>query len=143
MKRLIRLRSNERGASAVEFALAVPVLVSFIYGIAQIGMLFQASAGMQHGLGEAARFGTLCQNPTAAGDCTAPTDAQLAAMVTSNVYGTSRGTLSPLSVTPGPNTNSGNNYRDLSLTYSQPTDFLFITGPSVTLTRTKRVYLAS
>ncbi len=135
------LRRNERGAAAIEFALAVPVLISFIFGIAQIGMLFQASAGMQHALGEAARLGTLCVNFTAAG-CNVPTDAQLTAKVTAEVYGTQRGTLSPLSITPSP-VSSPNTYRDLSLTYSQPTDFIFFSGPTVTVTRTKRVYLAT
>lgn len=143
MSRSIRLCLNDRGAAAIEFALAVPILICFIYGIAQIGMLFEASAGMQHGLGQAARYGTLCLNPTAAGVCTAPTNAQLTAKVTSSVYGTSNGTLSPLAITAGPNATAGNNYKDLSLTYSQPTNFLFFSGPTVAITRTKRVYLAT
>ena len=134
---------DEQGAAAVEFALALPVLILFIYGIAQIGMVFLASAGMAHGLGEAARYGTVCINPTAAGVCTVATDTQLATKVTENVYGTGNGTLGALAVTPGPNATPGNNYKDLSLTYSQPTKFIFINGPTVTITRTKRVYLAS
>lgn len=143
MSRLHRFARNEQGAAAVEFALAVPVLISFIYGIAQIGMVYEASAGMAHGLGEAARYGTLCLNPTASGACTPPTDAQLTAKVTANVYGTGNGTLGALSITPGPDASAGNNYKDLSLTYSQPTKFIFVNGPTVTITRTKRVYLAS
>ena len=141
MSRFLRIRRNEDGAAAVEFALAVPILTTFIYGIAQLGMLFQASAGMQHGLGEAARLGTLCVNISAAG-CGVPTDAQLTARVTATVYGTQRGTLGALSITPSPTT-ATTQYRDLSLTYTQPTDFLFFAGPNVTLTRTKRVYLAT
>ena len=141
MTSLTCFKRDEQGGAAVEFALAVPVLIGFIYGIAQIGMVLLASAGMAHGLGEAARYGTVCLNPNAAGTCTVATDTQLATKVTDNVYGTGNGTLSALSVTPGPNANPGNNYRDLSLTYSQPTEFIFINGPTVTITRTKRVYL--
>jgi len=141
MSRFMSIKRNERGAAAVEFALAVPVLISFIYGIASVGMVMAASAGMQHGLGEAARLGTICVNPTLTG-CTAPTDAQLTAKVTSSVYGTGNGNLGALSITPGPSATAGNNYRDLSLTYSQPMKLLFINGPTVTITRSKRVYLA-
>ena len=143
MSKPTRICRDERGAAAVEFALAAPVLISFIFGIAQLGMVFQASAGMQHGLGEAARFATLCVNPTNAGVCSTPTDSQLASKVTSTVYGTSNGTLSGLSVTPGPSATAGNNYKTLSLTYSQPTDFIFFNGPTVSITRTKRVYLST
>ncbi len=32
----------------------MPILVLFIYGIFQVGLLFQANAGMQHALGEGA-----------------------------------------------------------------------------------------
>ena len=38
--------------------------------------------------------------------------------------------------------NKGDRYKDLTLTYSQPTKFIFFTGPTVTITRSKRVYLS-
>ena len=59
MKLITALRSNERGAAAVEFALSVPVLVSMIWGIFQLALLFEANAGIQHALGEGARYATL------------------------------------------------------------------------------------
>ncbi|HEY6048652.1 MAG TPA: hypothetical protein VIV07_06365, partial [Sphingomicrobium sp.] len=34
-------------------------------------------------------------------------------------------------------------YYDLSVTYSQPTDLLIFPGPTMTLTRTKRVWISS
>jgi Flp pilus assembly protein TadG len=140
MSRRIPLRRNEQGAAALEFAIAVPVLISFIYGIAQIGMLFEASAGMQHGLGEGARYATLCVNMTSTA-CGVPTDTQISTKVTSSVYGTTRGTLDQLAITAGPG-GVGGTYKDLSLTYHQPTDFLFFAGPTASITRTKRVFLA-
>ena len=54
-----RLKRDEQGAAAVEMALALPVLIIFIYGIFQIGMVMAASAGMQHALGEGARLATI------------------------------------------------------------------------------------
>ena len=57
-------------------------------------------------------------------------------------FGTAGGTLSALTIADGGGDETGPAYKDLSLTYSQPTDFLFFTGPNVSVTRTKRVYLS-
>ena len=74
------LRTCQRGAATVEFAIAVPVLVVMLYGIFQVGLIFQANAGMQHALGEGARLATLC---TPSGStCTSPTDAAIVAKMT-------------------------------------------------------------
>ena len=134
MSRLANLKRSERGAAAMEFALAVPVLVSFIWGIFQVGLLFWASAGMQHALGEGARFATLCINPSP--ECTVPTDAQIQARINDKVFGTQNGTFT---VSPPV---SGAGFKTLSVTYTTPTNFLFISGPTVTLTKSKKVYIA-
>lgn len=129
-----KLLKDDRGANLVEFAIALPVLVLFIYGIFVVGQLFQASAGMQHALGEAARYATIW--PT-------PSDADIKALMGEKKFGTAGGTLSQLQVTNGGGGAAGAAYKDLSLTYSQPTDFIFFAGPNVSLTRTKRVYIAT
>lgn len=129
-----KLLKDDRGSNLVEFAIALPVLVLFIYGIFVVGQLFQAHAGMQHALGEAARLATIW--PT-------PSDDDIKAMMANKKFGTSGGTLGALQVTDGGGGASGPAYKDLSLTYSQPTDFLFFAGPTVNVTRTKRVYLAT
>jgi len=125
-----RLLRDERGANVIEFALVLPVLTVFIYGIFVVGKLFEANAGMQHALGEAARYATIY--PT-------PTDAQLTARMSAKKFGTNTmgGTLSALSISTSGTT------KTLSLTYSQPTDFLLFDGPNVSITRSKKVYLAS
>ena len=133
MMKLRKIRSDDRGAAVIEMAIALPVLVVFIYGIFVIGQLFQASAGMQHALGEAARLATIY--PT-------PTDTDIKARMAAKKFGTASGTLGQLQVADGGGGGSPA-YKDLSLTYSQPTDFLLFAGPQVTLTRTKRVYLAT
>ena len=127
---LKRLWADRRGAGVIEFAIAVPVLTVFIYGIFVVGKLFEANAGMQHALGEAARYATLY--PT-------PTDDQLKAMMTAKKFGTSNngGTLSALAISTSGNT------KTMTLTYSQPTDFLLFNGPNVSITRSKKVYLAA
>jgi Flp pilus assembly protein TadG len=137
MKQLFRLGSDNRGATIIEFALVLPALVLFIYGIFIVGQLFSANAGMQHALGEGARYATLCLNPTPSMGCTVASDSQIQARISSKVFGTGSGTFTV--ATPV----AGSGYRDLSVTYTMPMDFLFFSGPNVTLTRTKRVYTAA
>jgi TadE-like protein len=140
MRKLIALRKNDSGAAAIEMAIAVPVLVSFLWGIFEIGVASEAIAGMQHGLGEGARYATLCLTPSSSGTCTIPTNDQISTVINNKVFGTGIGTFSTPSVTDGP---SGSGYKDLSVTFSMPMNFLFFMGPTITLTQTKRVYLAN
>lgn len=128
MKALFRLFRNSRGAGSIEFALILPMLVLFIYGIYVVGQLFEANAGMQHALGEGARYSTLY--PT-------PSDTAIRSKILSSTFGTGSGTFT------APTPTSGTGYKDLSVTYSVPTDFIFFEGPTVTMSKTKRVYLAS
>lgn len=119
---------NERGATVVEFAIVLPILVLFVWGIFQVGVLFQANSGMQHALGEGARYATIF--PT-------PTDAQIKARMSAEVFGTKNGTFSvadPVNAT---------GHKTLRVTYSMPMNFLFFTGPTVNLTREKRVYVTT
>lgn len=142
MKKLIALRRNERGAAAIEMAIAVPVLILMLWGIFQIGIASQAIAGMQHGLGEGARYATLCINPTNRGVCSSPTDTQIAQRVQDKVFGVGVGTFDPPTVsTPDPT--DCVNCRDLSVHFSMPMNFLFFNGPNINLTQSKRIYLAT
>ena len=129
-----RLRRDQDGAAAIEFAISVPVLILFIYGIFQIGLLFEANAGMQHALGEGARYATLCVNPTAT-SCGIPTDDSIKTKISSKLFGKSDGTFT----VQDPVSNSS--YKTLTVTYSRAMNFLFFNGPTVTLTRSKRVYI--
>jgi Flp pilus assembly protein TadG len=133
------LRRCQRGAAAIEFALSVPILVLFIYGIFQVGLLFQANAGIQHALGEGARYATLCI-PTSTG-CNIRTDAEVVSRMSSKVFGMNIGTFSTPTVTT-PASTSCNHCKDLTVSYTVTPNFLFFNGPPVTLTRTKRVYQA-
>ena len=128
------LKRDERGAAAIEFAVAIPVLVLFIWGILQVGLLLQAHAGMQHALGEGARFATLYVADTTDHR---PTDAQIKTKIETEVFKPSIGTFT----VADPATTGG--YKDLSVNYTMPMDFLFFTGPTVSLTRQKRVYVVT
>ena len=148
MRKLLNLSRDERGAAVIEIAIALPTLVMFIWGIFQIGIAFQANAGMQHALGEGARLATLCVNPTIDDGCGTPTDAQILAKVNARLFGTGIGTFNTAISRPvdDPATltvdESDVDYIDLSATYAMPTNFLFFNGPNISLTQTKRVYMA-
>ena len=128
-----RLKRDEQGAAAVEMALALPVLIIFIYGIFQIGMVMAASAGMQHALGEGARLATIYPYPT---------DATVKTRIENKIFGTYIGNYTvddPADLKNG----AGTTYaKDLRVTYTVTPNFLFFTAPPVTLVRTKRVYLS-
>jgi Flp pilus assembly protein TadG len=139
MNKLVSLLRNQVGVAVIEMAIALPVLVSFLWGIFQLGVAGMAIAGMQHGLGEGARFATLCLNPTAQGACSPPSSTQLIARVNSRIFGTDIGTFD----TPTVDTSTASlGYLTISVTYHQQMNFLFFMGPMVDITRSKRVYLA-
>ncbi len=130
------LRRDERGVAVIEMAIALPVLILFLWGIFQVGIAFQASAGMQHALGEGARLATVCQDVTADGTCSTATDDEIEALINERVFGVGIGEFAIAEVVAGPD------YRDLSVSFSMPTNFLFFEGPDINLTQTKRVYVA-
>ena len=142
MRKLFTLRRSDRGAAAIEMAIALPVLVLFVYGIFEIGVAGQAIAGMQHGLGEGARFATVCFSPSSSGVCTVPTDDAIKAKIQDKKFGVGVGTFDdPLVTTPV--STDCTNCRDLSVTFHMPMNFLFFSAPTINITRTKRVYLAN
>ena len=133
------LRVNERGAAVIEFAIALPVLLVMIYGIFQVGLLFQANAGMQHALGEGARLATLC---TPSGTtCNTASDSQIVTRMSDKVFGMNIGSFGTPTVTT-PASTACISCKDLSVSYTVTPNFLFFNGPPITLTRSKRVYQA-
>ncbi|WGR90737.1 pilus assembly protein (plasmid) [Bradyrhizobium sp. ISRA443] len=64
--RLSDIWRDQRGTSAVEFALIAPVFFLFVFGIIACGLLFWTQIGLQHGVEMAARCAsintTVCPN---------------------------------------------------------------------------------
>ncbi|MBA2414076.1 MAG: hypothetical protein H0V63_14830 [Burkholderiaceae bacterium] len=120
-------------------AFAFPVLIVMIWAFVQLAQVYRAAAGIQQALGQGARYATLCLNPSATG-CTTPTATQVKTLITNSVYGTGPGTFTvadPLSGTSGTS-----KYYDLQVTYTQPTDLLLYAGPTINVSRSKRVWVA-
>ena len=134
MKLKRNIVADGRGMAAVEFAVAGPILFLFIWGIFQVALVHRANAGMQHALGEGARLATIW--PT-------PSDTAIQAKITSHKFGLEGSTHGGTWSTPTIATDTAANTKLITVTYNQPTDFLFFTGPTVSLTRSKLVYLSS
>ncbi len=124
-----RLIGNRKGVAAVDFALMIPVILLFILGVLQLGIVYSANAGLQHAMGEAARSATLF--PT-------PSDTALRQTFADKRFGLDPSNLGQLSVVRG--VSSGVNYADLSITYNVPILTPFIEFPPVRLSHSRRVY---
>ena len=126
-----KLQSDQDGAAVVEFAFAMPVLIMFIWGISQLGMILAADAGIQHALGEGARMATLWPSPT--------NDAVKQRMQ-SSMFGAFLGTYSIADPVSSTTLAAGNRFTDLRITYTVTPDYLFFKGGAITFIRSKRVY---
>jgi hypothetical protein len=129
-----RLRSNERGVTAIETAFAMPVLVVMLWMLVQLGQVYRAMSGIQHALGEGARLATLYPTP----DNEAIEDKILDA-----VYGIGPGHFEITEPSPGTEESTGASYLDLTVSYTQDTDLLLFPGPTITVTRSKRVWVSA
>jgi Flp pilus assembly protein TadG len=134
-----RLRSDEDGATVVELAFALPIFIVMVYMIVQLGEVYFAVAGMQQALGQGARYATLCVSPTISG-CSAPTAAQIKTAVQNSVFGTGTGQFTVEDPVSG---SSGTaKYYDLTVDYTQSTSLLLLPGPTISVSRSKRVWIA-
>lgn len=130
-RKLFRRRLDDRGAAVIEMAFALPVLIVLMWIIVQLGLVFRAMSGINHGLGEGARLATLYPQPT---------ETQIKDKISDAVYGIGPGSFNISN--PAPGVSSGASYLDLQVTYSQKTDLLIIPGPTISVSRSKRVWVA-
>jgi len=127
MKLLSVLRHDERGATVVETAFALPILIIMIWMIAQLGLAFRAMAGIQHALGEGARLATVYPRPS---------NADIKTRINSKVYGITPGTFTVVEPV------EGTGFVTLRVDYTQPTSLLLLPGPTINVTRQKVVWVA-
>lgn len=129
MKRRPRLVRNERGVSAVEFALVAPVLFAFIIAISQLGLLFFANAGLKNALDDGARLASLFPQPT---------KADVTARITAKRFGINPAYLVGPNYSKG--ASNGATFAEITLTYNAPLDFIFYRPGAFTLSQTRRIY---
>ena len=135
-----RIRSDDKGVAAIEMAFALPILIVMIWMFVQLAQVYRALAGIQQALGEGARYATLCLNPSSAG-CETPTIPEVKDKINASVYGIGPGVFSPPEVTLGQAGTS--QFYDMKVKYTQHTNMLLFPGPDISVTRSKRVWVAA
>lgn len=128
---LRNLRRNRRGVATIEMAFALPALIIMMWMIIQAGLVFRAMSGIQHALGEGARYATLYPKHS---------DVEIKAKITAAVYGIGPGNFAIAAPVNGKA--DGSSYLDLTVTYTQATDLLLLPGPTISVSRSKRVWVA-
>lgn len=136
----LRIARDEGGAAAIEMAFAVPVLVVMLWAFVQLAEVYRAVAGIQQALGQGARYATLCATATTSG-CTPPSTTSVKTDIQNSVYGIGPGTFTVDDPVTG--AADGGSYYDLTVHYTQPTDLLMFPGPTINISRSKRVWVAS
>ncbi len=131
MMGLRRLRRDERGAAVIEMAFALPAMVVMMWMIVQLGLVFRAMSGIQHALGEGARFATLFPQPD---------NDDIKDRIENAVYGIGPGNFTISDPVAG--VEDGTVFLDLTVSYTQETDLLLLPGPDITVSRSKRVWVA-
>lgn len=127
--RLARALRRDRRGNVSEFALTLPIWIVMVFAVFNIGRFFVARAGIQNGLGEAARAATLW--PRQSND-------DLQAAFNDGVFGLGAKEVPTLSFSTG--TSDGQAYVDLGVTYNPGFSLLFIEVSPVTLTYTRRAF---
>ena len=121
-----RLR-NERGATAVEFAFIVPLLIVLVLGIAEFGRAFQVQGTLSAAAREGVRLMALQNDPAAAKSAVRNAATSLDPTITD----------AQITITPAscPVVNAGSTTVKLTITYPMPYMTGFF-GSGVTMTGT-------
>ena len=127
--RLRHFRKDTRGAGAVEFALVSPALILLIVGIAQLGILFIANAGLRNAVAEGARFATIYPRPT---------DDAIVQRITDRRFGLVPANVITPTIVHG--TSDGAPYADITMSYDVELDFIFFSAGTIRLSETRRAF---
>jgi hypothetical protein len=113
----------------MEFAFAIPILLTMVIGAAQLGIMSFANAGLKNAVGEGARYATTFPQPT---------NAQIIDRIRTRRWG-----LDP-AYTTDPTVvaciSNGRPCLDIEMSYSAPFDFIFVKTPRVTFVERRRVF---
>jgi Flp pilus assembly pilin Flp len=124
------LRKDKKGVSAVEFALILPLLIVLIVGIAQMGILYLAHAGLRNLVADGARYASISPRPT---------DAAIKARLNQGGFGLTPTDLAQPAITYG-NTN-GNEWADISVSYTVRLNFIFWAPTPFQIQEKRRVFI--
>jgi Flp pilus assembly protein TadG len=133
MRRLAAFRRDERGSAIVEFAFALPIMVTLMIGILQSSLMLYAKSGMRHGIGEGLRLAKV-QRTTQASAVVVTNKVRAAA------YGVKASNIKTLTYQRVTNAR-GEDVLTIAMTY-QPSSFIpFVRRLPITLSESRTVYL--
>jgi Flp pilus assembly protein TadG len=128
---LRRLGCDCRGATILEFALVAPVLLAMLLGIALLGIVFYAEAGLRSTVEDAARYATLWPRPS---------QTQIQARITAKQFG-----MDPANIV-GPtitfNTSTTPYYVTITMGYNVTINYI-LGSQTIALSETRRAYVSS
>lgn len=123
--------SDCRGIAVLEFALVAPVLLAMLLGIAALGVVFLAQAGLRSTVEDAARFATTWPRPS---------QAQIEARIAAKRFGMDPANIVAPTVTF--TTSSTPNYVTITMGYNVTINYLIGTR-TIALAETRRAYVTS
>ena len=129
-KSLIR---DTRGATAIEMAFALPILVALMIGLLQFGLVLHANGALRHTLGQGIRYAKVYPNATTE-QVLAETMGSLAELDPAKITG--------LSFERGTAVNGGA-YARLSISYQLQPIIPFAPLPPIPLSQTRTAYVSS
>lgn len=129
-RRTLSLGRDTRGVGALEFALILPLLLVLIVGIAQMGIMYFAHAGLRNLVSEGARFASISPRPT---------DAAIKARIDAGGFGLNAAQLKPAAIAYGNTT--GNQYADITVSYTVHLNFIFWSPAPFDITENRRVFI--
>lgn len=132
LRRLCRFGRDDRGVTAIEFALIAPVFIAMIVGVTQIGRLFYAHAGLRNAVAEGARFATIDPRPTAS---------SITARINANKSSLDGASFGAPSVTFAQDATTKEWSATISMSYSVTLDFIFYSYGPVTLNYTRSTWV--
>jgi Flp pilus assembly protein TadG len=132
MRRLSLLRRDRRGSTAAEFALTLPIWAMLVMSLFNMARVYHGRAGVLHGLGEAARTATLWPHRS---------NADMTTAFNNRVFGLVPGEAPALSYATG--TVGGQQYVDITVTYTPVINLFLINVEPFTLTFQRRAFRPS
>jgi hypothetical protein len=129
--RKVGFGNSESGIGTVEFALVVPVLMSMLVGITQLGNLYFANADVRNAVAAGARTAQIFPRPPVS-------------VVKASIKARLQKAKSPVpepSVTIVEADANGFPYADIEVTYTVPLNFVIYKPKPITLKERRRVFI--
>lgn len=123
------LAGDRRGATAAEFALTLPIWAFLIFGFFTMSRVYFGRSGVLNGLGEAARIATLWPRRP---------DSAIVAAFNDRTFGLIGSEQPSLVLANG--TSNGQDYVELTVTYTPEVDLLLVKLSPITLTYQRRAF---